>query len=258
MARTHLFELEDQPWFPAFMRDAGTGYISQVVRLTGMMSGAAPFLAKALEHTESRQIVDLCSGAGGPASLMVPAMAEAGHEIDVLCTDLFPNAAALQYTADQSNGRVSFHSAPVDATNVPPELQGVRTIFNAFHHFQPDVARRILEDAARSGQPIAIFEFVSREPHAVAGMLGLPVAVMAILPFVRPFHWAWIPLTYLVPLIPAFIVWDGLVSCLRIYYPDELAELTAGLDTYDWDFGRFKLPGSPGKGTYLVGTPRGA
>ena len=26
----HLFELEDQPWFPATLRDAGTGYISAV------------------------------------------------------------------------------------------------------------------------------------------------------------------------------------------------------------------------------------
>ncbi len=256
MRRLHLFELEDQPWFPGVIRDAGTGYISKFVELTGMMKEVVPLLARALEHTESRQIVDLCSGAGGPASLMVPGLAKAGHDVTVVCTDLFPNIPALEHTYERSRGRVDFREQPIDATAVPEDLVGLRTIFNAFHHFKPDVARKILEDAVQAKQPIAVFEFVGREPHVILGLLGLPFIVMAILPFLRPFQWVWIPFTYLIPLIPAFIAWDGLVSCLRVYYPHELAELTAGLDSYEWDMGRFLMPGSPGKGTYLVGIPR--
>lgn len=40
MRRLHLFELEDQAWFPTWMRDAGTAYISKIVELTGMLDGA--------------------------------------------------------------------------------------------------------------------------------------------------------------------------------------------------------------------------
>lgn len=252
----HLFELEDQAWFPATMRDAGTGYISQIVRITGMMSGVIPLVERVLEHTESNRIIDLCSGAGGPAGLMIEGLTEAGHDVTVHCSDLFPNRPALEHTASGLDGRMSFETDGVDATAVPPELDGLRTVFNAFHHFQPPVAKQILEDAVRNRQPIAVFEFVGREWHTIPGMFGLPFAVMAILPTVRPFRWIWVPLTYLLPIIPLFVVWDGLVSCLRVYSPPELDELTADLTDFDWESGLYKLKGSPGHGTYLLGTPR--
>ncbi|MCB9689054.1 MAG: hypothetical protein H6735_28685 [Alphaproteobacteria bacterium] len=140
---------------------------------------------------------------------------------------------------------------------MPPELTGPRTLFNAFHHFRPEQARRILEDAVRAGEPIGVFEFVGRQPHAVPGMLGVPFAVAALVPFLRPFRWGWLPLTYLLPVLPLVVAWDGLVSCLRVYSPEELRALVVGLDTYDWDIGTFPLP-FPGHGIYLVGTPRTA
>jgi hypothetical protein len=255
MRRLHLFELEDQPWFPAVIRDAGTGYISKIMAMLSMLDGALPHLLVAIKASKQTQIIDLCSGAGGPAELMAKALAEAGHECHVTCTDLFPNHSALAYTAARSQGRVTVEPRNVDATAVPPDLKGVRTLFNAFHHFQPPVARRILEDAVESGQPIAIFEVVGRQLHTIAGIGGVPFAVMMLLPLVRPFRWLWLPLTYLIPIIPAFVLWDGLVSCLRVYDPRELRELVQGLDTYDWDAGSFPLK-VPGTGTYLIGIPK--
>ena len=76
-------------------------------------------------------------------------------------------------------------------------------------------------------------------------------------PFTEPFFFNWIPLTYLVPIIPFFIFWDGTVSCLRCYSQDELREMTADLtsDDYGWEIGAFDLPGAPFKGTYLIGSP---
>ena len=58
------------------------------------------------------------------------------------------------------------------------------------------------------------------------GILFSPLVTLLVVPFLRPFRWAWIPLTYLIPIIPLFIVWDGLVSCLRCYNQDELLALT--------------------------------
>lgn len=256
MRRMHLFELEDQTWFPALLRNAGTGYIAEIVRFTHMMSGAMPHLRKALDAGETNRIIDLCSGSGGPALLVLEQLEREGRQVTALCTDLFPNHDSLDYARSQSDGRLEYEPSPVDATEVPAELVGTRTVFNAFHHFRPPQARRILEDAVRSGQPIAVFEFVGREWHTLPGMLGVPFAVMAFLPRVRPFHWAWIPLTYLLPIIPAFVFWDGLVSCLRVYEPAELDELTQGLDEFVWESGLFELPRTPGHGTYLVGIPR--
>ncbi len=53
---------------------------------------------------------------------------------------------------------------PVDATAVPAELGGFRTLLGAFHHFPPDVARSILADAAQKRRGLAVLEYTERRP----------------------------------------------------------------------------------------------
>ena len=149
---------------------------------------------------------------------------------------------------------------PVDAKAVPPELTGFRTLFNAFHHFRPADAAAVLRDAVRAGQPIGVFEVMDR---TVAGVLPVvllvPLIVLLATPFVRPFRWDRLVLTYLVPLVPLTCWWDGLVSALRAYTPAELEALgrEAG-PGYMWRAGRVPLSGgSPGRLTYLIGRSAG-
>jgi hypothetical protein len=66
-------------------------------------------------------------------------------------------------------------------------------------------------------------------------------------------------LTYVVPLIPLLVLFDGTVSMLRLYSRDELRELVAtvpGHDTFTWNIGTTRLPGLPVGLTHLVGVPR--
>jgi hypothetical protein len=103
-------------------------------------------------------------------------------------------------------------------------------------------------------QPIAVFELVSRDLPSLVGMLFAPLAVLLLMPTIRPMRLSWLVFTYLVPLVPLLVLWDGMVSCLRVYSPDELSSLVADLDEYDWEIGRFSL-GGPAKATYLIGKP---
>jgi hypothetical protein len=62
--------------------------------------------------------------------------------------------------------------------------------------------------------------------------------------------------TYLVPLIPAGTFFDGLVSCLWVYNPSELEDLTRDITGMTWTAGRTRTDGLfPGYLTYLVGRP---
>jgi hypothetical protein len=63
--------------------------------------------------------------------------------------------------------------------------------------------------------------------------------------------------TYLLPVIPLVLFWDGIVSNLRTYSPAELQELTLGVqrDGYRWEIG--KIPAGSCKITYLLGYPLG-
>ena len=259
MARVHLFELEDQPWFPAVIRDAGTAYLQFMAALGGQAKEFAPTVGEALERSGTDTIVDLCSGGAGPVPTLVEALAEDGRKVTATLTDFYPNTEALQHAARNSGGAVEFVPESVDATAVPPALRGLRTLFNALHHFRPEQARSILQNAVDAGQPICAIELVSRHPLFIVSMLFASIPVMLAVPFLRPFRWAWLPLTYLVPVIPLFVSWDGFVSCLRVYSPDELRELIASLDGGDrfyWEIGTIPMPPSPVGATYVYGVPR--
>jgi ribose 5-phosphate isomerase RpiB len=56
-------------------------------------------------------------------------------------------------------------------------------MFSAFHHFRPDAARAILKDAFDRRRAICIFEAGSGTLLAATTMLGVPLAVLALMPF---------------------------------------------------------------------------
>lgn len=257
MTRKHLVELEDLPWFPAILRDGGTAFLEFAERMSGHGRMLMPPLARALQETGATRIVDLCSGGGGPVASMADELARAGHTLPVVLTDRYPNLPAFEHAASGSAGRVTGWAESVDATAVPPSLSGFRTVFNAFHHFPPQLARAVLQDAVNQAQPIGVFEVVSREAPMLLGILLTPITVTLSMPFWRPFRWPWIVWTWLLPVMQPFVLWDGLVSWLRIYSVDELRALVETLDApgWKWDIGTIQFGNAPLHGTYLIGTP---
>lgn len=259
MGRLQLVELEDLSGFPAVLRDGGTAYLELAERMSGHGRMLVEPLLRLLDATGETRILDLCSGGGGPAATLADELAKRGRKVSVTLSDRYPNMPAFARAAANSQGEVRAHPEPVDATAVPPELPGVRTIWNAFHHFPPDAARRILADAVARRRPIAVFEVVSRELPMLLGLLLSPLMVTLTLPFWRPFRWSWLLWTWLIPVMQLFVLWDGVVSWLRIYSEDELRALVKDLDAPDWtwEIGKIQLGNAPLHGTYLVGWPKG-
>jgi hypothetical protein len=203
------------------------------------------------------QVIDLCSGGGGPWLDLLPALRAEVPGVSLRLSDKYPNVEALSTLARQFP-EVSFEADSISALDVPKRLEGFRTIFTAFHHFQPADARAILASAVRDRQGIAIVEAASRSSATLGVMLALPLAMWLITPFIRPFRWWRLFWTYVVPVLPAMLLFDGVVSCLRIYTPDEMKSmaLEAGGDAFEWDVGflhpRWSLTPIP----YLIGVPR--
>src|SRR5262249_10215676 len=141
-----------------------------------------------------------------------------------------------------------WHPAPVDARKIPAELSGIRTMFSAFHHFDPPAARAILEDAFRRRSPVCIFEAGAGNLLGVASMLLVPLNVLALMPFARPFRWQYLVLTYLIPIMPLMIFLDGVVSMLRIYSTDQMRDMVSGLQApdYAWEIGALRVRKIPG------------
>lgn len=270
MRRRQLVELEDQPWLPAVLRDAGTAYLRFSQEVSHQERALAPVLREVLDRSGGSRIVDLGSGSGGPVCAVARELARAGRPVHVTLTDLHPNAAAFAWLAARARdeaapdgGAVALaidgEREPVDATRVPPRLRGVRTLFNAFHHFPPDAARGVLQSAVDAGEAIAVFEGVSRHPLFLASMPFAALAAALSVPLLRPFRWSWLALAWVVPAIPLLVLWDGVVSCLRVYDEGELRALidaVDGADRYDWEIRKIALPPSPVPGIACIGVPR--
>ena len=239
VGRVHLFELEDQSWFPRVIRDAGTDFMRFVAEVAKPYGAVVSRLGRALSATGSQEILDLCSGGAGPVIAIRDSLEAQGYKIPVTLTDKFPNRDAFEYAKRRSDGAVGFIEDSVDATAVPSDLSGFRTLFCGFHHFRPDAARRILQDAVNQRCPIGVFEMTQRKLVYIVGLLLLPSLLFLATPFIRPFRWSRLFWTYVIPVVPAFLTWDAFVSCLRTYSPKELRELVDGLNCegYSWEIG---------------------
>lgn len=259
--RLQLFELEDQPWFPHVIRQGMLDFLRFMISRLNAYEAALPLLQELLERTRQRHLTDLCSGAGGGIAVVQRQLGERmGTPIGVTLSDLYPNLQAYAYLRRTSRGTLDFIPEPVDATAVPESLQGVRTIFSSFHHFPPATAKAILQDAAGKRAAIGIFEGAKKSwLEMLLLWLTFPVVILLATPFIRPFSASRLFYTYIIPLIPLGILWDGTVSLLRIYTPGQLQRMAAAVEApnYTWRTGRVGT--RPGKHViYLIGYPEEA
>ncbi len=246
MKRFHLFEIHDYPWCPTVFRDAVTGYLGTLTRLAGASEKILPFLEDAVQRTGAQGIVDLCAGDGSGTRELHQMMRE---PVDVILTDLYPN----QQHPFQVPG-ISVYPESVDARKVPKELTGLRTLFNAFHHFKPAEAREILQDATKHADGILIVELSERSLITVLSAPTILIFTLLMMPLVRPMQWQYIVFTYFIPILPFLIFWDGLVSHLRAYTRSELKEMTDSLDAPHFAWEMTRVPMGPGVGmTVLMG-----
>jgi len=258
MRRVQFIELHEQSWFPSSLRDEITGALQFGLNLLKAYAPIAPLLQSMLDSTRSRSIVDMCSGAGGPWLGLSRKLQPEAQAFHILLTDKYPNLRAFQKVRTAAENRIAFYPDSVDAMKVPGELQGFRTMFTSFHHFPPEEARAILQNAVDAGQSIGIFEITRRAPSTIALMFPWALMMFVFTPLIRPFRWSRLLCTYVVPIIPLVLLLDGVVSCLRTYRPQELREMIKKLSgiEYQWEVGEHSRTSGPGSITYLIGYPQ--
>ncbi|MCB2378307.1 hypothetical protein LGH70_11975 [Hymenobacter sp. BT635] len=259
MKRIHLFELEDFPWFPGWLRTCLTRLMVVMHRAIGSPQQLSKLLIRALAHSRQPRIVDLCSGSGGPMlEVLAHLQRQPGNsDLALVLTDLYPNIEVAEAVNRSTPPHLSYRTTPVDASQVGADLPGVRTMTGSFHHMRPALARAILQNARDSRQPICIYEMSDNSLPTAIWWISLPlifVIAFFLTLFVRPLTWRQVVFTFLVPIIPLCFAWDGAVSNARTYTLRDMDDLLAGLETegYTWEKGRIT-----GRGTklYLLGLP---
>jgi hypothetical protein len=163
------------------------------------------------------------------------------NPIRFLMTDIKPHIASWKGFAAMSPS-LGFIYEPVDATNPPLHIFGrrppsvrdgndrlrIRTFrlyCLSFHHFDDEMARKVLRSTLDTSDAFAIIELQDRRLASFMLML-----CNFFLLFLTSAVWFWrdpvhLALTYVIPIVPSIVAFDGLVSAARTREFDELMSL---------------------------------
>ena len=200
-----LFELEDKKWLPHYLREMQLNYIGWLVKAFKIYEPIDEILAQQLQSPVSA-ICDMASGNGGPIQFL--AQKEQLNNCHFILTDNFPNHSQVF----QKN--VSYHPNSVDLLKDVAPRADFYTIFNAFHHFNQDEKKQLVDQYKKTG--LMIVEII--EPtlfHFIKILITTTLGQLLLTPFIRPFKWKQLFFTYVIPINLLTITWDGLVSVLR-------------------------------------------
>jgi hypothetical protein len=202
--------------------------------------------------------VDCASGGGSGLLNLAKNLKQDYPHLKIILTDYYPNVKAFERTKAEDPQVFHFERSSVNAMELPAHLHGrFRTLFGAFHHFRPTDARQILQNAVDTHSPIAIFEPVGKNAMSIISMVFVILNVLLFTPFIRPVRWSVLPFIYILPIIPLYILWDGIASIIRAYSDNELNEIVNTLtdkDSFEWEISLVKNGAMPIN--YLLGIPK--
>lgn len=267
LKRRQLIELHDMDWWPDLIREAEVEVLNLANRYTGFARALLPAFSSALRETGARTVLDLCSGAGGPVTLLLEELARPGREQEgegervlphVILTDLYPNVDPWRKLVERWPGLLRFVDRPVDATDIPADLEGdLVTVVNALHHFPPEMVEGMITEVVRRGSALFIAEAFPRDPLRATAYWPALVLAAAVNPFVCDRRRMGKALaTFVVPVVMVAGVWDWVVSVLRIHRPEDLVEMGRAIAPhYDWSHGEAAFP-PWGRAIFVFGRPR--
>ncbi len=262
LPRAHLFEFNDSPWAPAALRETIVEALSRTLDWGRILQGLTAPFSEFLGKTGAASVLDLCSGAGGPAAILARELARTGRPVPLfLLTDLHPHPEAWARLCAE-HPVIEALPVSVDATRIPEHVGAgrARVIINALHHFRPELAGAILRGACERSPGVFVAEGFERNPLLFGAFAAAGLPALFLNPWLTPrgkLPKAW--LTWATPVALTASIWDGLVSTLRVYTEAELRAMVAPLgDAFEWTYGTYSFPPF-GRGYYFYGvrTPRG-
>ncbi|VAW16425.1 FIG00652690: hypothetical protein [hydrothermal vent metagenome] len=154
-----------------------TNLINVLLGMLGTSEVLAEMIAEVLQKQKLLKIIDLGSGSGGAMPLAAKTLheIEGMHDVGLVMTDLYPSPESIAKFNQNTEDKISFLETPVDATDIAATPKGLKTMVNSFHYMSPKAARKILESAENSQQPLLIYEMAENKIPVFVWVLLLPL-----------------------------------------------------------------------------------
>lgn len=260
MPRIHAFEFNDADWTPTALKEHLVEALSRGFDWGRVLAGLVEPFQTFLAEAGATEVVDLGAGAGGPARTLARAIQRSGEKPPrFLLTDILPHVDSWAKLRTELPECIDFIAEPVDATALPDSLSAgrARLILNAFHHFSPNLASRVLADAVSHKSPVFIAEPFERGLSGAVPFLPIGAVALFANPLLAQNHkLGKAALTWMTPCAAVAGLWDNFVSSLRVYSEEELRALVAPFGSdYLWTYGSYHYAFG-GQGYYFYGLHR--
>lgn len=256
LPRLHLFEFNDRPEVPQFVRETVVESLSRAMAWGRMLRELVMPFHDFVRGTGATEVLDIGAGAGGPAAIFVDELLAAGVEPPrIILTDINPQVDSWEALKKKHPRYVDYIAEPVDGTAIPKALAKgrVTTIVNVLHHFPPKLAEGVLRSMLERSAGLFVSEGFERTPLGFAAYAPTGVAALIANPILSPRNnLQKAVFTYLTPFALAVSIWDGLVSTMRIYSEEDLREMV-GSHGDRFTYRRYDI-GWLGQGYWFAGT----
>ena len=186
-----------------------------------------PEIAKMLEHKRQHPDQSICAPAAPGRSGAQPRLARCRRRGRDPAQRPLPEPGRFRAPPERQTPVTS--TRPWTLATCPSSSGACATIFNGFHHFDRDGRAR---GARRRGRETAADRHLrgaaAQHPQCALDDPGCRSACCCARRSSVRFAGGDCCFTYLLPAVPLMCLWDGVVSQLRAYWPDELLELAAG------------------------------
>ena len=119
LPRLGLFEFNDSAWVPRPLREVLIETLSRTLSWGGLLRGLVRPFEDFVASAWVPEVLDLASGAGGPARILVGEVLRAGRTPPrFLLTDLHPHAESWVEARAERPALINFVTEPVDATRI--------------------------------------------------------------------------------------------------------------------------------------------
>ncbi len=237
LKRFQLFEFCDQPWLKGAWREAYLDGLNTTFKMFKFHEGLSiPFNAW-LKKAKNNQILELCSGGGGPIDTLIKNSAQNSNKnLKITLSDLTPDLKAFETVKNKYPQNIDYIKTSTDATNTKDINANLIFMCSSFHHFSPDMAKKILLNASKNSNGIFIREILSRNFFNMISSIFNLIPLMLTPFFSGRFTFFKCLITTILPIIPLMIIFDGIVSVFRTYTTEEIMAMMPDEMKMYWDW----------------------
>lgn len=256
MGRKQAFQFTSQPWFPSFLRKQVDEFLDFMVRLPRANRPFLPLFDELLAHSKARVVVGFDGqDGGGLAHIASEVGGPRNAELSVVLADERWSPARVERVEELAARPVEVLTCPAREAAERFKGRGVGVYINSFHRLGRGEDRAALAELVNRDLDVFIGEGNNNSLWQVVGMtVFVPVLMFLFTPLVKPFRLSRLFFTYLVPVIPFVVVWDGLAALFRLHRPEDFEALakSVGRSDYVWKAGK-RQNGRGGYVIYLLG-----